>query len=325
MSNPLITVIIPIYNVERYLKRCIESVICQDYENLEIILVDDGATDASGQIADDYAEKDKRIKVIHQKNGGLSNARNNGLKAMTGQYVMFVDSDDYIAKDYVSYMYYLLKKTNFKAQLAVCSLIDVYGDSGRKQDCGNGTEKILSGKQCIEMMCYHNLVDTCAYAKLGSRELYDGFEFPEGKLFEDIGSTYKLFLKAKEVSCGFKGKYYYIIRPNSIVTSSFNESKLDLLEMTDKMANDVLSVYPDLADAVERRQVYARFSTLNQMLHASGVESIRQKLIRYIKDHHQVLFNAKAPRRDKVAYQILRLGFPIYRLAWLQYEKRKGK
>ena len=84
MSNPLITVIIPIYNVERYLKRCIESVICQNYKNLEIILVDDGATDTSGQIADDYAAKDKRIKVIHQKNGGLSNARNNGLKAMKG-------------------------------------------------------------------------------------------------------------------------------------------------------------------------------------------------------------------------------------------------
>lgn len=180
---------------------------------------------------------------------------------MTGEYVTFIDSDDYVTEDYISYMYGLLEKTNFKASLALCSLINVYSSTDRLQDNGNQTEVVLSGKKCIEMMCYHDLVDTCAYAKLGKRELYTNDFFPKGKLFEDIGSTYKLFLQCDKVACGFKGKYYYVIRPNSIVTSGFSSKKLELLAMTDQMAQAVVTTYPDLQKAVLRRQVYARFST----------------------------------------------------------------
>lgn len=223
-STPLITVIVPIYNVENYLKKCLNSIINQQYKKLEILLIDDGSTDLSGKIADEYAVKDNRIKVVHKENGGLSDARNYGLKIMTGEYVTFIDSDDYVTEDYISYMYGLLEKTNFKASLALCSLINVYSSTDRLQDNGNQTEVVLSGKKCIEMMCYHDLVDTCAYAKLGKRELYTNDFFPKGKLFEDIGSTYKLFLQCDKVACGFKGKYYYVIRPNSIVTSEIGRA-----------------------------------------------------------------------------------------------------
>lgn len=327
MIRPLISVIIPIYNVKEYLKRCLDSVIAQDYENMEVILVDDGSLDDSGAIADEYSVKDKRIKVIHQKNGGLSNARNNGLKIARGEYVTFIDSDDYVAPDYVSYMFNLLKKTNFKAPMAICSLMNVYEDTGRKQDCGNGEEVVLTGKECIERMCYHDLVDTCAYAKLTKRELYDRVKFPEGKLFEDIGTTYRLFMQADTVACGFKAKYYYAIRSGSIVTSGFNEQKLELLEMTDQMAKDVVEKYPDLNKAVLRRQVYARFSTLNQTLNSNDnqVKKIRHDLLKYLRDNKRaVLSDDKTPKRDHLAYMMLNLGFPIYRLAWTTYSKRKG-
>lgn len=323
---PLISVIVPIYNVEKYLEKCLDSIVNQDYKNLEILLIDDGSTDSSGRIADNYAVDDSRIKVIHKPNGGLSDARNYGLKIMTGDYVTFIDSDDYVTKDYVSFMYNLLKKTNFSAPLAICSLINVYGVSGRQKDDGNQVEEVLSGKKCIEMMCYHDLVDTCAYAKLGKKELYSNNFFPKGKLFEDIGSTYKLLLQCDKVACGFKGKYYYVIHPNSIVTGSFSPKKLDLLEMTDKMAEDVLKTYPDLGDAVLRRQVYARFSTLNQTLHTKNVRKVQSELIRYIyKNKRAILKNKNTPKRDRMAYYLLRLGLPIYRLGWLTYEKHKGE
>ena len=113
--NPLVSVIIPIYNVEKYLGRCLDSVINQDYKNIEIILINDGATDNSLNIAIDYQKKDKRIKVFSQKNQGLSAARNTGLDKAVGNYITFIDSDDYVSKDYVSYMFNLLKKNNFRS------------------------------------------------------------------------------------------------------------------------------------------------------------------------------------------------------------------
>lgn len=322
MTNPLITIIVPIYGTERYLIRCLDSIVNQRYQNLEVILVDDGTPDNAGKIADTYAKNDKRFHVIHQSNGGLSDARNRGLAKMTGEYVTFIDSDDYVSPDYVSFMYNLLAKDHFHSKLAMCSLMDVYDSTGRQLDCGDGSERVLSGKQCIEMMCYHDLVDTAAYAKLGHRSLYKDFQFPKGKLFEDIGSTYQLFLRASRVVAGFSPKYYYVIRAGSIVTTGFNESKLDLLEMTDRMAQGVLKKYPDLRPAVLRRQVYARFSTLNQTLHDHrlATKKIQQQLLSYIKKYKKtVLSDPKTPKRDRLAYLMLCFGLPEYRLMWFLY------
>lgn len=323
--NPLISVIIPIYNVEKYLSKCLDSVINQDYENLEIILVNDGTRDNSLAIANTYQSKDTRIKVYSQRNQGLSAARNTGLDKANGDYITFIDSDDYVSKDYISYMYNLLKRNDFKSPLAIASLMDVFSESGKKVNTGNNQEYTWSGKKCIEKMCYHDLVDTCAYAKLGTKELYKDFRFPVDKVFEDIGSTYQLFEKSKTVECGFKPIYFYNIRENSITTDGFSDRKLDLLEMTDKMATSVEKLYPDLHDAVLRRQVYARFSTLNQTLYVKNslkIKELRENLINYIKKNKKaVLSNPNTPKRDHLAYKCLDLGFPIYRMSWGVYSK----
>ena len=327
--NPLISVIIPIYNVERYLSKCLNSVINQTYKNIEIILINDGSTDDSLKIAQEFQEKDSRIKLYSQKNQGLSGARNTGLKKVTGDYITFIDSDDYVTRDYVSYLYSLLERNGFTSQLAICSLMDVYTASGKEVNIGNNKEYTLSGKECIKKMCYQDLVDTCAYAKLGSKDLYKGFTFPVGKLFEDIGSTYKLFEKCKTVECGFFPKYYYNIRKDSITTRSFSKSKLDLLEMTDQMADDVIQKYPDLSHAVLRRQVYARFSTLNQTIKSTNsmeIKQIRQELITYIMNNRKKIIHDKnTPKRDIVGLFFLRFGFPFYKSMWQSYLKFSGK
>lgn len=324
-NNPLISVIVPVYNVERYLNKCLQSIIHQSYDNLEIILIDDGSTDNSGKIIDEYGKRDSRIKIVHQENGGLSKARNAGLNMMRGDYVTFIDSDDFVTLDYVSYLFRLIENTRFQAKLSLCSLMNHYSRTNKDINCGNGLEKVISGKKCIEMMCYHDLVDTCAYAKLAKRELYDTVRFPNGKLFEDIGTTYQLFLQCDKVACGFKAKYYYNIRSNSIVTSKFSESKLELLEMTDQMAGEVKDIYPELSNSVLRRQVYARFSTLNQTLDTPNVSHIQQRLIKFIQGHKRnVLNDPKTPKRDHVAYALLSLGLPFYKIGWHLYEKLKG-
>ncbi|RVU70936.1 MULTISPECIES: glycosyltransferase family 2 protein [Lactobacillus] len=324
-TEPVISIIIPIYNVEKYLKRCLDSVEKQIYTNLEIILINDGSTDDSLVIAEEYAKKDSRIKIFSETNHGLSAARNLGLKHVTGEYITFIDSDDYVSNDYVSYLYSLLEKSNFTASMSICSLMNVYEDSGKEINTGNNKEYTLPGKECIKMMCYHDLVDTCAYAKLGSKELYNDFEFPEGKVFEDIGTTYQLFEKANKVECGFKPKYFYNIRSNSITTQKFTTQKLDLLEMTDKMADDVVQKYPDLKKAVLRRRIYARFSTLNQTFTSKGtvkIKEIRNELIKFIqKNHKELFFDKNVPKRDKVAYLSLCMGFNFYKSSWNLYSK----
>jgi glycosyltransferase involved in cell wall biosynthesis len=321
-KDPLITVIVPIYNVENYLNRCLQSIVDQTYLNLEIILVNDGSTDSSKSIANKWAKKDQRIRLINQKNQGLSAARNKGIQEAKGEYLTFIDSDDFITTDYVSYLYHLLKNNNFQSSLAICSLMDVYSNSGKQKNMGNGEKLTLTGKQCLEKMCYHDLVDTCAYAKLGRRELYTDNFFPNGKLFEDIGSTYKLFEECSTVECGFEPKYYYVIRNNSIVTGKFNEKKLDLLEMTDQMAESVNKKFPDLRKATLRRQVYARFSTLNQTLGEKNVKRVQDDLIYYLKMHRKAIMqDKKAPRRDKIAYAMLLLGLPFYTFSLGMYLK----
>lgn len=323
--EPVVSIIIPIYNVEKYLSKCLDSVVNQTYTNLEIILVNDGSTDNSLEIAKKYEKKDNRIKILSETNHGLSAARNFGLRHVTGDYITFIDSDDYVSNDYVSYLYYLLKKNNFSSPMSICSLMDVYENSGSEINTGNNKECTLTGKECIKKMCYHDLVDTCAYAKLGLKELYNNFVFPEGKLFEDIGSTYQLFEKANKVECGFKPKYFYNIRSNSITTQKFTSKKLDLLKMTDKMADDVVQKYPDLRNAVLRRRIYARFSTLNQTFTSKDtveIKNIRKELIDFIqKNHKEILFDKNVPKRDKIAYLSLRMGFNFYKKSWKLYDK----
>lgn len=325
-NQPLISVIVPVYNVEHYLSKCIKSIITQTYNNLEIIFINDGSTDQSLKLLNQWKKKDNRIKVINQNNQGLSKARNTGIQISSGKYLTFIDSDDFVTKDYVEYLFNLLKRHNFSSPLAICSLMNIYSNSNKYQNMGNGNIITLSGKECIKKMCYHDLVDTCAYGKLGKRELYNDHFFPENMLFEDIGSTYKLFLQSKTVECGFEPKYFYVIKSNSIVTSSFNLKKLDLLTMTDKMAKNVKNQFPDLKNAVLRRQVYARFSTLNQTLNEknNNIKEIQNKLIDYIKQNKDsILKDPNIPKRDRIAYKMLSLGLGFYKISWNIYVKLK--
>ncbi|MBF8969895.1 glycosyltransferase family 2 protein [Streptococcus sp. NLN76] len=318
-TQPLISMVLPVYNVEKYLEKCLESVINQTYSNLEIILVNDGSTDSSLEICNAFQQKDSRIKIFTKENGGLSDARNYGLTKVTAKYVTFVDSDDSITEDYVEYLYYLLDK--YRTKMSICSIFTHFQTNGKLIDNGNGTEGLLAANKAIEMMCYHDLVDTCAYAKLYSIELFDSIQFPKGKLFEDIGTIYKLFDKSKDIAFGFNAKYYYEIRPNSIVTSRFSHKKFDLLDMTDRMKSFVDEKYPGIEQATLRRAVYARFSTLNQMLNITEFEDERNEIIDYIVSNYDlVMKDAKTPKRDKAALFILKnLGFGFYKKIWDTY------
>ena len=328
---PLISVIIPVYNVAPFLDRCLDSVQGQTYPNLEMILVDDGSTDASGEICKSRALKDGRIHYYYKDHGGVAETRNYGLRRAGGAYITFVDSDDTVTLDYVEYLFALIHAgSDGPFDMSMCSLRTCYSSNGYSHTSANGRVEILSGKSCIERMCYGDQVDTCVYAKLYNAALFDGIVYPEGRIFEDIGVTYRLFDRCDQVICGWLPKYHYVVRENSIVTSGYSEAKLDLLRMTDQMAAYVGRKYPDMRKAVLRRRFYARFSTLNQMLAVDGYreKKIRCNLIRFIKKYGwQVFFDPRTPWRDRAAFLSLLPGLPVYRFVWGVYYwwKRKRK
>lgn len=322
-EEELISVIVPIHNTDKELPQCIESITKQTYKNLEIILIDDGSTDRSREVCDNYCRKDIRCNVYHINYSGISASRNYGIARARGKYITFVDSDDYIDKDYIEYLYRLIQNTGLN--MAVCQH-RVKFENGKTLEYGKNGEEILSSRVCIERMLYHNVIDTSVWGKLYDCCLFEGVQYPVGMIYEDIGTTYKLFLQCESIAVGYESKYTYVRRRDSIVNSSFHRKKLDLLEMTDRMGEDVLKYYPDLRDAVLRRSVYARISTLNQMLRANGVEKEREEILTFIKNQKTfVLRDAKAPKRDKAALFLLGISYRLYRTIWLCYQKHIWK
>lgn len=212
--NELISIIVPVYKVEPYIKRCVQSIIEQSYKNIEIILVDDGSPDKSGEICDEFSKKDERIKVIHKTNGGLSDARNAGLKIAKGEYIGFVDSDDYIENDMFECLYKLC--TENKAQISIVSYYEYYNGkliSVRKND---KLEK-FNKTEAIKELLIDSKIQSYAWNKLFKRELFDGIIFPTNKNFEDIATTLLLFEKAEKVVLLEEPKYHYLRRNDSII------------------------------------------------------------------------------------------------------------
>ena len=228
----LISVIVPVYRVEKYLRKCVDSILKQTYKNMEIILVDDGSDDLCPDICEEYAKKDKRVKVIHQINGGLSAARNSGIRAAKGKYISFIDSDDYIEKD----MYEILVKRmgEDESQMAVCNYIYV-DESGNFIESLNKKNGIIDGvitpKQALERLildrnCYY----IPAWNKLYERSLFEDIEFPEGKLNEDEFVVHYIYEKCRKISCVEKALYYYVQRMGSIMNTNVSVKRLDVVE-----------------------------------------------------------------------------------------------
>ena len=324
-EKPLISVIVPVYNVEKYLPKCMEMLLSQTYPDLEIVLVDDGSPDGSAALCDEYAAKERRVCVYHKPNGGLSDARNYGIERAKGEYITCIDADDYPDRDYVEYLWQLLCENDVK--MSICQL-RVQTSGGKNLDQGRPGSEVLDNKTCIKRMMYHDVIDTTACAKLYHRSLFENVRYPVGRYFEDIGTTYELMLLCEKIAVGYESKYNYIYRDDSIVNSAFNPRKLDLLDMTDKMAADVSSVYPDLEGAVLRRRVYARFSTLNQMFNVTDPEDIRKReeIIAFILENSDaVAADPLTPSRDRMAIRALKPGFGVYKKLWKLYLKiQKG-
>ena len=214
----LISVIVPVYNVEKYLRRCIDSIINQTYTNLEIILVDDGSPDNCGKICDEYADKDSRIKVIHQQNGGLSAARNAGLDIATGDYIGFVDSDDYIAPEMYEKLYEALVQSD--ADVSICNFQRVDEEGNRLKTREKINNDIFTNYQALtELQGNKGLCFIIVCNKLFNKALFNEVRFPLGKKCEDNYIAHKLIYNSKRAVCIDDILYYYLQRETSIMSN----------------------------------------------------------------------------------------------------------
>ena len=228
MKNDLISIIIPVYKVEKYLEKCIESVLKQTYTNLQVILVDDGSPDNCGKICDEYAKKDSRIEVIHKVNGGLSDARNVGIAKAKGKYIGFVDSDDYIKEDMYEILINLIKE--YDADVSICNLYDVIEGKEYIRNKENGIKEYNRIDILKEVLLDKN-IQSYAWNKLYKKELFNEIKYPIGKKYEDIGTTFYIFEKCNKVVVTSEPEYYYLKRADSLVNNVTESTVLDYTEI----------------------------------------------------------------------------------------------
>lgn len=313
--NPLVSVIIPIYKVETYLPKCIDSVLNQTYQNLEVILIDDGSPDNCGLICDEYAARDPRIKVIHKPNGGLSDARNAGMAASTGEYLSFVDSDDWLPNDSIQYLYNLLTKNN--AQLAIGGHERVNDYDGRilhSDYIGTENIKVMNKLEAMRDM-FHN--GCASWARLYKREIHANIPFPIGEINEDEAIVLRILDNCDCIVQSNYIVYSYRCREESITTSNFSVKKLDWQKHCIANLEFIRTHYAELEyDAAKRCRDSLMWSLTEIALAEESFDSIKEDMLHVLKEN-RTLFRTCAFSfpQDRIRLFLLTYAPSFYELA----------
>ena len=281
MEKDLISVIIPVYKVEKYLEKCIESVLKQTYTNLQIILVDDGSPDNCGKICDEYAKKDSRIEVIHKANGGLSDARNVGISKAKGRYIGFVDSDDYIKENMYEILLNLIKK--YDADVSICNLYDVIDGNEYIRNKENGIRE-YSRLDILKEVLLDKNIQSYAWNKLYKKELFDEIKYPIGKKYEDIGTTFYVFEKCNKIVVTSEPEYYYLKRADSLVNNVTESTILDYTEI-------IIQRYLYIKQNIEELRKYNNYYLTKTLITANNDIKTLKNVSEKLKERYKELYD----------------------------------
>ncbi len=294
MKNDLISIIIPVYKVEKYLEKCIESVLKQTYTNLQIILVDDGSPDNCGKICDEYAKKDPRIEVIHKVNGGLSDARNVGIAKAKGKYIGFVDSDDYIKEDMYEILINLIKE--YDADVSICNLYDVIDGKEYIRNNENGIQE-YSRLEILKEVLLDKNIQSYAWNKLYKKELFDEIKYPIGKKYEDIGTTFYVFEKCNKIVVTSESEYYYLKRSDSLVNNVTESTVLDYTDI-------IIQRYLYTQKNIEKLRKYNNYYLAKTLITAHNdielLGSISEKMQEKYKELYNLVYNIMKNDREDI-------------------------
>lgn len=317
-----VSVVVPVYNVEKYLKRCIDSIVNQTYKFLDIILVDDGSRDDSGAICEEYKERFNNIRVIHQENQGLSSARNIGLTMARGEYITFIDSDDWIASDMIQKMLHLIKEND--AEIAVTGFYQAY-EGGQLVKSTSKTEvQVYSNQEALECFLFNEYLTPCVCGKLWQRDIWEGIECPVGRLFEDQYTTYKLLDKAGKVVFSPVPQYYYYKREDSIGHAPFNKKTYELYDGIQEEYYAITKKYPQIENNLMVARITWEIVFINMMLRSDLKDdeliSKTRKLARArIIDVYKCCFISEV---RKVQITLFAYCFNFYKLLYIKYKEK---
>lgn len=310
--HPLISIIVPLYNVAPYLERCLQSLVQQDYQPLEIILIDDGSTDGSGEICDQWATQNPSIKVVHQENQGQAQARNRGTALAQGEWISYVDADDYLATNAMSLLWEAADSS--EADLAIGNFYFVSEDGKKCVLAAPLQDKLRSGIEATEDLLYQRNIETSPCGRLYRKSLTEGICFPEGKYYEDLGTVYRYSLKAKRVVYCSEPLYHYVYRSDSSSSQAFQPKKMDAIEMAQSLYQGVCREAPDLEKAAACRLLSMCFHILFQTPEKSSYE---KEIFEIITVHRsQVVCDGKARKITRFMALMSYLGVDFLRFIY---------
>ncbi len=301
-DNILVSCIVPVYCAEEYLHQCVDSILAQDYPKIEVILVDDGSTDCSGDICDDYQSKYSIVKVIHQENRGVSAARNQGVRYSSGEYIAFIDADDWLEPQYISYLVRLIKQ--YHANIAILAQ-----EIQKKEYC-------ISNEQALEGMLYQTLFDTAPWGKLFHKSIPISLPFPEGMFFEDLAIVCQMIAMSDKVSVGFGELYHYRKTPSGTMNGGSISKLLDERKAAQMMFEFVSNIMPKQKNAALCRKFSADCQVFLKLT-ADGYETEKNEIWQEIcKGRAKVLLSKKARLKNRIAALISYFGKGAIRLLW---------
>jgi glycosyltransferase involved in cell wall biosynthesis len=321
--QPLISVIVPVFNGAEFLPRCLDSILAQTYPNIEVILINDGSTDQTKDICIAFAGNNKRIRYFEQENHGLATTRNVGISMANGEYISFVDADDVVSPDYLDYLYTLLQTG--ECDISACNHWICRGTRQRQRFCSPERVMRLSPKDAYGHILYDQYPDVSAWGKLYARTVFDGLEYPDGCLFEDTYRIAELLMAGRGIIYGGKPQYFYRIQTDSLSRGRFTASKLDYLDAVDHMTEFMRAQSDGLEKGIARRNMHALLSTRRYLVKCHDDETVvRDDLERRIRvGASEVLIDIRAPLRDKIGILSVCLGTRFYDALWTAYERAR--
>lgn len=321
----MISILVPVYNVEKYLSRCLDSILAQTYTDYELVLVDDGSTDQSGALCDAYAAEHDCIRVIHQKNAGLAQVRNVSVAAARGEYITFVDSDDAIEPAYLETLMRDLRETG--SDISICSWSEVSDDGTRTELTWDHKEKgfqVWTTDQAVKSLLYQKGIDNNMWGKLFTSAVLKDVVFPAGKVYEDIAAAYQIFLKGRRVCYRPEALYLYTCNTSGISQSAFSPRRMDLVDNAEGMYRDVAERFPDYQAAARSRLLRACIHVYLQIPGQADFKGYRSRVCAGIRKHCRAVAGDPEAKRGTRMAALLACVHPAL-LRWLNRWKAHAK
>lgn len=326
-KRPLISVIVPVYNVEDYLAECVESVQNQTYPELEIILVDDGSTDGSGRLCDALAAQDARIQVIHKENGGQAEARNVGIESARGTYLYFLDSDDGIR--YQNTLEIMVEACESSgADAAFAPLQDVASlKEPLKCFMTEKSPEILSREETMSRMLLHEGIGHCAGGAFFKREVWNDLKFPNGKIYEDYAVLYQAVERCEKAVVFSEPMYNYRIRSDSTMKKKITEKNLILLEIGESVTRQIAEAVPALKEKAEYLQMVTYLKLLKSILDGGfgNYPEAQERIVSFVREHRSLVCRSWAKKADRIKVETLLLNKHLFYWVYELGERRNQK